>query len=56
MAAEPEGPFRLWRQDDNGNRFVVGEFPIRALAGARLAELQKGQHKQTYWIEDLARS
>jgi hypothetical protein len=44
--------FELWRQDDNGNRFLVGSFGEWALAEARLAELTRCQHKQTYWIEE----
>ena len=44
--------FRLWRQDDNGNRFLVGTFPERAGAEARLAELTRSPHKQFYWIEE----
>lgn len=42
--------FELWRQDDNGNRFLVGTFADRAAAERRLAELTRIQHKQTYWI------
>lgn len=42
--------FELWRQDDNGNRFLVGAFADRAAAEGRLAELTRIQHKQTYWI------
>lgn len=43
----------LVRQDDNGHRFVVGEFTSRAAAVARRDELEGTdyQHKQTYWIE-----
>lgn len=44
--------FELWRQDDNGNRFPVGTFPDRAAAEARLAELTRIPHKQTYWITE----
>uniref|UniRef100_A0A831TXA1 SPOR domain-containing protein n=1 Tax=Geobacter metallireducens TaxID=28232 RepID=A0A831TXA1_GEOME len=42
--------FDLWRQDDNGNRFLVGTFADQAAAERRLAELTRIQHKQTYWI------
>jgi pimeloyl-ACP methyl ester carboxylesterase len=42
--------FELWRQDDNGNRFLVGSYPDQSAAEARLAELTRVQHKQTYWI------
>ena len=42
----------LWRQDDNGNRFLVGEFTTREAAELRLAELTRVLHKQTYWISE----
>jgi hypothetical protein len=44
--------FELWRQDDNGNRFLIGVFTDRAGAGLRLAELARNPHKQTYWITE----
>lgn len=44
--------FELWRQDDNGNRFLVGTFTHRAHAEERLAELTRVPHKQTYWIAE----
>ena len=44
----------LWRQDDHGNRFLVGCFPTLAAAEQRLAELAHMPHKQTYWIETPA--
>ncbi len=44
--------FELWRQDDNGNRFLVGTFAERAAAEARMAELTRVVHKQTYWISE----
>lgn len=46
--------FELWRQDDNGNRFLVGSYPDRQAAGERLAELSRSPHKQTYWITERA--
>jgi hypothetical protein len=42
--------WQLWRQDDNGNRFLVGEFSTRDLAVLRLDELARGEHKQIYWV------
>jgi hypothetical protein len=45
--------FELWRQDDNGNRFLVGAFPDRAGAEQRIAELTRNPHKQTYWIKKI---
>jgi len=44
--------WQLWRQDDNGNRFLVGDFAIRELAERRMAELALGRHKQIYWISE----
>jgi hypothetical protein len=45
-------PFELWRQDDNGNRFLIDTFNYLAQAEARLAELARIHHKQTYWITE----
>lgn len=45
-------PFDLWRQDDNGNRFLVGTYPARETAETRLTELTRCLHKQTYWIAE----
>jgi hypothetical protein len=42
--------WQLWRQDDNGNRFLVGTFASIELAEQRAAELTKSLHKQMYWI------
>lgn len=44
--------YELWRQDDNGNRFLVGTFADRDAAEHRLAELTRVPHKQTYWITE----
>ncbi|HOP40930.1 MAG TPA: hypothetical protein PLI53_07795 [Geobacteraceae bacterium] len=43
--------YEIWRQDDNGNRFVVGVRPDRVSAERRIAELSRCVHKQLYWIE-----
>jgi hypothetical protein len=48
--------WQLWRQDDNGNRFLVGGFATRELAERRMAELTQGSHKQTYWISAVRES
>jgi hypothetical protein len=45
--------WQIWRQDDNGNRFLVGQFPSRERAEERLDELTRGHHKQTYWISEF---
>lgn len=48
---EPEtGGWQLWRQDEHGNRFLVGDFRMREPAQQRMAELTRKPHKQTYWI------
>jgi hypothetical protein len=52
MIGENRVSFELWRQDDNGNYFLVGAFPDRAGAEQRLAELTRNQHKQIYWIKE----
>jgi hypothetical protein len=43
-------PFELWRQDDNGHRFLVDAFADRVDAEERLRDLTRSVHKQTYWI------
>jgi len=50
--------FELWRQDDNGGRFLVGRYLRRAEAEAKLGALSRGAHKQFYWIGegDVARA
>jgi pimeloyl-ACP methyl ester carboxylesterase len=47
--------WQLWRQDDNGHRFLVGEYRVKAAAEAKMAELMVCIHKQTYWIEQAAK-
>ncbi len=42
----------LWRQDDNGNRFLVGVYSDRATAERKLAELTRIQHKQSFWVTE----
>lgn len=45
-------PFELWRQDDNGQRFLIGRYRNLDEAESRLAELTRVQHKQSYWISE----
>jgi len=47
--------FELWRQDDNGGRFLVGRYSRRTEAEAKLVELSRGAHKQFYWIGEADR-
>jgi hypothetical protein len=47
------GPRRwqLWRQDDNGNSYLVSVHPDEDSARARLAAFESGVvHKQSYWV------
>jgi len=52
MPATDRTGFELWRQDDNGQRFLVDSFPDRAAAERRLTELTRTLHKQIYWISE----
>ncbi len=41
---------QVWRQDDNGNVFLVASFDCRGDAEREIARLAGGGHKQSYWI------
>ena len=41
----------VWRQDDNGHRFVVAHHADRESAQVQAAEMQARGHKQLYWVE-----
>jgi hypothetical protein len=42
----------VWRQDDNGNRFMVARKDSRAEAEALVSEMEARGHKQTYWAAE----
>jgi hypothetical protein len=43
--------FEVWRQDDNGNRFLMSGHADRADAEAAVAAMEAGvQHKQLYYV------
>lgn len=43
--------FELWRQDDNGNRFLMSTHADRDAAEAAAAAMEAGvQHKQLYYV------
>jgi hypothetical protein len=44
------GPWVVWRQDDNGNRFEVARRDSRAEADALAEMMELRGHKQTYWV------
>lgn len=45
--------WRVIRQDDNGNRYVIAEVATEAEAQAIAAELEARAHKQMYWVESI---
>ncbi|MEV4276363.1 hypothetical protein [Actinoplanes xinjiangensis] len=45
-----EAAWVVWRQDDNGNRFVVTTRAVRAEAEEVAAEMEARGHKQLYWV------
>jgi hypothetical protein len=51
LAGAASRVFELWRQDDNGNRFLVSVHDDSLLAEAALREFESGvQHKQLYFV------
>ncbi|AWF80344.1 hypothetical protein BTJ40_05710 [Microbulbifer sp. A4B17] len=43
--------YRLVRQDDNSNEFIVGEYKWKSDAEFKMRQLTQHIHKQIYWIE-----
>ena len=49
--APPPPRWELWREDDNGNRYLVSVHEDEPAARARLAAFESGVvHKQRYWV------
>lgn len=46
--------FQLWRQDDNGQRFLIKTFSDRSAAEEQMALFSRIPHKQCYWIEPMS--
>jgi hypothetical protein len=42
--------YDVWRQDDNGNRYLVSADLCRPDATRLMRRLESTKHKQTYWI------
>lgn len=42
--------FELWRQDDNGHRFLVGSFQSEYEAKLECKNYERKGHKQHYWV------
>jgi hypothetical protein len=53
-ATPAEGAWELWRQDDNGNRFVITRFHSAEAAEAEQRRFEALGHKQTYWVQRRA--
>jgi hypothetical protein len=51
---DQDGPWVVWRQDDNGNRFEVTRCPTRSEAERIAAEFEARGHRQTYWAAKSA--
>lgn len=47
-----EKNFEVWRQDDNGNTFLVDKHETREAAEASAKTLTDRGHKQTYWVKE----
>ena len=43
--------YQVWREDDNGFRMMVGEFSSCLDAEKKIRDLEKGGHKQLYWVQ-----
>ena len=50
----PRERWELWRQDDNGNRFVIARFDTSEAAEAEQRRFEALGHKQTYWVQAAA--
>ena len=50
-SAPSEERWRLTRQDDHGNQFVMEIFDSKQQAEGVMAHYQGKGHKQTYWVE-----
>jgi hypothetical protein len=46
--------YQLWRQDDNGNVFLIQESDSKQELERERARLEAGGHKQIYWIRQMA--
>lgn len=42
--------YQIWRQDDNGNQFVVDTLPTFEAAEQARQTFEDSGHKQFYWV------
>ncbi len=47
-----EAVWSVWRQDDNGNIFLVRDSLTEPDARKLVHELEEEGHKQTYWVKE----
>ncbi len=45
--------WQVWRQDDNGARVLVAVLGTEEAARARAEGLERGGHKQLYWVTEV---
>ena len=48
---EPDGFWTVYRQDDNGNRFIIRAGISRVEASRIVNDFESRGHKQLYWME-----
>jgi hypothetical protein len=44
-------PYSAWRQDDNGNKFMIGEYVCRSDAANAVVKWKANGYKQTCWLK-----
>ncbi|MEV7414236.1 SPOR domain-containing protein [Streptomyces sp. NPDC089919] len=49
-------PWLVIRQDDNGNRYRVGQYATRSEAQKVADSLDDRGHKQLYWVERIGQT
>nr|HEX4312685.1 hypothetical protein [Kofleriaceae bacterium] len=52
--SEPPRAWRVVREDDNGNLYVVAETATELEARSIAADFEARAHKQTYYVERVA--
>lgn len=52
-AVNYEPKYSVWRQDDNGNIFLVKDRLTEIDAFRLVREYEKKSHKQTYWVKEI---
>ena len=45
--------YELWREDDNGNRYLMETFYIKSVAHKKCEHYLAKAHKQDYWVKEI---